>query len=75
MTQEQAEELIFEYAVNAGQRGLPEVISEVDKRYRLIENPSIDKTMRWLGFCQGYLVAEGMYSLDDVKEHSAQYKD
>ena len=28
------------------------------------------KAMRWLGFMQGVLVALGVYTLDEVKEHS-----
>lgn len=28
------------------------------------------KAMRWLGFVQGVLVANGIFSLDDVKKHS-----
>lgn len=30
----------------------------------------IDKSFRWLGFIQGVLWANGIFTLDDLKEHS-----
>lgn len=29
-----------------------------------------EKAMRWLGFIQGVFWAEGVYTLDELKEHS-----
>lgn len=30
----------------------------------------IEKAMRWLGFIQGYLHAWGMFTLEEIKNHS-----
>lgn len=28
----------------------------------------VEKAMRWLGFCQGYMVCIGVFSIDDMKQ-------
>jgi hypothetical protein len=72
LTQEQAGALIKMYALEARKRKLPGVISDIDFRYGKLQSPSEDKTMRWLGFCQGFMVCAGVFSLEDVKNHSVQ---
>jgi hypothetical protein len=42
----------------------------IGMRERFPANGSERKAMRWLGFCQGVMVASGVFSLDEVKEHS-----
>lgn len=37
---------------------------------KFIDAGKIDKAMRWLGFLQGVLWARGIYSLDDLRNHS-----
>ena len=34
---------------------------------------SIGKAMRWLGYVQGVLVERGVFSLDEIKEHSRMF--
>ncbi len=36
----------------------------------LIPNGKVEKAMRWLGYVQGVLVARGLFTLSQVKEHS-----
>lgn len=37
---------------------------------QFVDDGRIDKAMRWLGFLQGVLWARGLFSLDDLKNHS-----
>ena len=39
-------------------------------RARFPADGSTSKAMRWLGYMQGVLEATGVYTLDEVKEHS-----
>ena len=71
MSSEQAENLIRNYQDVAAAKGLPPIIAHIYDRWCKVESPSCSKAMRWLGFCQGYLVAMGVYSLDEVKLHSS----
>ncbi len=70
MSSHQAENLIRNYQDVAKQKGLPPIMSEIYDRWQKVESPSCSKANRWLGFCQGYLVALGVYTLDEVKLHS-----
>lgn len=78
MTQEEAEAMIGQYArvvQNKMDPACPDpelaVLGEIDTRYDALKRPvPVDKTMRWLGFCQGWCVAKGIFSLDQVVEHS-----
>lgn len=73
MTKEQAKYLIWFYATAAQRFGCTqEIITSIYERYSAIKKPSKSKTMRWLGFCQGWMVSYGYFSLDDVKRHSEQ---
>jgi len=36
----------------------------------LVDQGRIEKAFRWLGHIQGLLVAYGVYSINEVKEHS-----
>ncbi len=74
MSSHQAENLIKNYQEIAQAHGLDPVISEIYDRWQKVESPSQAKAMRWLGFCQGYLVSQGVFTLDEVKIHSAVAK-
>jgi hypothetical protein len=39
-------------------------------RGRFPDDGSTDKAMRWLGFCQGVLIERGIFTLDELKQHS-----
>lgn len=75
MSSEQAESLIRNYQDVAKAKGLPPIISEIYDRWKLVQSPSVSKAMRWLGFCQGYLVARDVYTLDEVKLHTSVQKE
>lgn len=66
MIREDALKLIKEYANYAE--------DELDTLYKIHErfpsDGSENKAMRWLGFCQGVLFERGVFSLDDIKDHS-----
>lgn len=32
--------------------------------------PNTDKAMRWLGFIQGYLWVNGVFSIEEMKDHN-----
>jgi hypothetical protein len=66
MTKETALLMIAEYQKYAIDR-----LDPLDGiRSRFPENGSKNKAMRWLGFCQGLLVARNVYTLEEIKEHS-----
>jgi hypothetical protein len=65
MTRATALKMIEEYQTFSGGDGPLHRIRE-----RFPEDGSESKAMRWLGFCQGYLVAKECFSLAEVKEHS-----
>jgi hypothetical protein len=46
------------------------VLTELADRFP--EDGSKNKAMRWLGFAQGVSYEMGMYSLDELKEHSRE---
>jgi hypothetical protein len=61
--------MIEQYAEVARLHRLPPEISEIDQRFRQL---TLDKerTARWVGFCQGYMLCAGLFSLEELKEHS-----
>lgn len=64
MNKQDAIDMIRQYAhyvADSHIRGMPD---------RMTGDFSERKAMRWLGWVQGVLVERGVYSLDDVKEHS-----
>lgn len=69
---ETADDLIRWYADVFAERMEDEVFSEIVDRWDAIppEDRSESKTMRWLGFAQGAAVALGVFTLDEIKEHS-----
>ncbi len=71
MSSHQAENLIKNYQDVAKAKGLPPIISEIYDRWQQVPSPSCSKANRWLGFCQGYLVAVGVYTLDEVRIHTS----
>ena len=38
----------------------------------LIQNKRIEKAMRWLGFIQGILWAQKVYTIEDMKNHNTR---
>ena len=42
----------------------------LDRMLEFIEEGRIDKTFRWLGFIQGCIWAEGIYTLEDLRGHN-----
>jgi hypothetical protein len=42
----------------------------LDKMEVFLDEGRIEKCFRWLGFLQGFLWREGLYTLDDLKNHS-----
>lgn len=47
-----------------------ETLTGLWDRYESLQEPSLAKTMRWLGFAQGAAYAHGLFSLDEIKSHS-----
>jgi hypothetical protein len=82
MTRETALSMLKEYceaiskgsdvALRCGVR-TPPVLADAAGMYdRFPEDGSEKKAMRWLGYMQGVLVATGVNTLEDVKEHSTR---
>ena len=44
--------------------------SMLDKMEHFIEIGKMEKTFRWLGFIQGCLWSQGIFSLEDLKGHN-----
>lgn len=66
MTRTDALEMILEYSRYA--LGVDDVLFGIAHRFP--SDGSEAKSMRWLGFCQGVLCARGVFTLDDLKQHS-----
>lgn len=65
--------MIEEYEAEASQNpDCPDVLRGISSRFPT--GGSEAKAMRWLGFCQGVCVERGLYTLDDVKDHSKARK-
>lgn len=70
-------------AVRIGDVTLPEqrrivyehVLAMIDRIDPLVEAGRRDKAMRWYGFIQGVLWVMGMYSIDELREHSRTAED
>lgn len=68
MTRDEAIELMRDYARHSA---VMEAAPEITAMYsRWPSDGSSNKAMRWLGYMQGFLVARGVFDLDEVKEHS-----
>ena len=72
MTRAEALSLLGEYCERLHNAGawVGTLGDAVGMAARFPEDGSEAKAMRWLGYMQGVLVASGVYSLDEVKEHS-----
>lgn len=78
MTRAEAIDLMSQYAVEIAKRrpsftnrpATPKRIHLMLMPTRFPENGSEKKAMRWLGFMQGALWAAGVFTLDELKEHS-----
>lgn len=58
------------YAERFRQLGEPEVASDLRVRWDSQKSKARDKAMRWLGFAQGWACAKGIFTLDQVREHT-----
>ncbi len=58
----------FQDLPSKGKSGAVKDASSLPERWP--ENGSLAKAMRWLGYTQGICVAEGIYTVEEVKEHS-----
>lgn len=71
MTNTDCDLLIAFYAEVARRAGITDTdITEIDKRYNERLPCDIEKKMRWVGFCQGYLVHAKVFTVGDVRRHS-----
>ena len=68
MTKETALKLITEYDQLAREQLRDTPLIGISSRFP--DNGDVLKAMRWLGYCQGVLNALGVFSLDDLKEHT-----
>lgn len=77
MTRKQALDLIKEYQdwANAEEMPSPDHSTLRTIRDRFPDDGSENKAMRWLGFCQGVLLATGVFTLDELKDHSRRASD
>lgn len=66
MTSKAAIALMYEYQELAS--GLDDVLYGIGHRFPI--NGSVNKAMRWLGFCQGVLLERRVFTLEETKEHS-----
>jgi hypothetical protein len=55
-------------------RGLQHCMGMLDKMEEFIRQGRIDKSFRWLGFVQGVLWSYGIYTLEELKNHSRTRK-
>lgn len=68
MTKDTAVSLVREYSKIFKESGLSETASELSDRWP--EDGSERKAMRWLGFAQGVAWHAGVFTLEELKEHS-----
>ena len=45
-------------------------VAMVPRALKFVEEGRIEKAMRWLGFIQGVMWSEGIYTIDEMKEHN-----
>jgi len=69
MTKETAIKLVRDYERILRSCGENDVtLTQISARWP--EGGSERKAMRWLGFMQGVMYSRGLFTLDDIKEHS-----
>lgn len=51
-------------------QGLEHCHGMLDKMEQFVDEDRMDKVFRWLGFLQGVLWIQGIYTLDDLKKHN-----
>ena len=49
---------------------LDHVLWMLDLTEHFLDNMKTEKVFRWLGFIQGVLWSEGMYTINEIKEHN-----
>ncbi len=71
MTSAQAKALALWYRLQFRSTARPPAyLAEMIVRMQGIEDAKAEKIMRWLGFVQGVLYAVGLYTVEELKEHS-----
>jgi len=45
-------------------------VEATGNQYAVVNMPRMEKFMRWLGFLQGAMWANGLYSIDELKSHN-----
>lgn len=68
MTKDTAVKLIGEYSDVFKKRGMSDTASGLADRWP--GHGTERKAMRWLGFAQGIAWSNGVFTLDEIKEHS-----
>ena len=46
------------------------ILSMLPKMKLFLKENRVEKTMRWLGFVQGVLYSQGLYSIDNLRHHN-----
>lgn len=56
--------------ISTEQAALDHCLNMIDKVLVFIQEDRMDKVFRWLGFLQGVLWMQGVFTLEDVKNHN-----
>ncbi len=56
--------------INSEEDALAHCLVMIDKIYAFLEEGRREKAFRWLGFIQGVLWLQGIYTLESLKNHS-----
>ena len=64
------EEVPHNEIIFVGSRSLGHVYTMLEKMIVFAEEGKDGKAYRWLGFVQGVLWSDGIYSIDDMREHN-----
>lgn len=57
-------------ALSCANLGLEHCHGMLDKIVEFVRENRMEKTFRWLGFIQGVLWSNGIYTLEDLKNHN-----
>ena len=56
--------------LHSPESGLKHCHGMLDKIEEFVRQDRMEKVFRWLGFIQGFLWGQGIYTLDELKEHN-----
>ncbi len=70
MTSQQAKALARWYKTQRTMRGCPAYLPDMIDQMQKIDDEKINKLMRWLGFLQGSMFVCGVYTVEQLKNHS-----